>query len=235
NQSALAKAELALTLARLDLEKYEQGDFPKADNEARAAVALAQEDLSRATERSEYTARLVRKGYASPTQLDEERLSLMRYENKLSSVQRGLSLLNNHTRRRTMTELVAAVEDAESDLARVEKIAKIAVLSRQVQLHTRQKRLDATQEYVDRLRRSIAACTIRAPRSGEIIYANEGSVRDEIVEGEMVRNKQEVIRIPDLSNMDVRLRIHESLIEGVRQGLPAHVQLDAFPELNLTG
>jgi HlyD family secretion protein len=235
NQSSLAKSELAFTLARLDLEKYEQGEFPKAEKEARAAVALAKEDVSRATERYEYTARLVRKGYESPVKLEQERLSLMRYENKLSNVERELNLLNNHTRRRMMTQLSAGVVDSQSELARVEKIANIAVLNRQVQLHTRQKRLEATQEYVDRLRKSIAACTIRAPRSGEIIYANDGSVRDEIVEGEMVRNKQEVVRIPDLSNMDVRLRIHESLIEGVRQGLPASVQIDAYPELRLTG
>lgn len=235
NQSALAKAELALSLARLDLEKYEQGDFPKADKEARAAVALAQEDVSRARERYEYIARLVRKGYESPVTLEQERLSMMRYENKLGTAQGELDLLNDHTRRRTMTELKAAVLDAQSELDRVEKIAKIAVLNRQVQLHTRQKRMDATQEYVDRLRKSIAACTIRAPRSGEIIYANEGSVRDEIVEGKMIRNKQEVVRIPDLSRMDVKLRIHESLIEGVRQGLPATVQLDAYNDLQLTG
>lgn len=235
NQSALAKAELARDLARLDLEKYEQGDFPKADKEAKAAVALAQEDVSRARERYEYTSRLVRKGYESPVTLEKERLSMMRYENKLANAHRELELLKNHTRRRTMTELKAAVLDAQSELDRVEKIGKIAVLNRQVQLHTRQKRLDATQEYVDRLRQSIAACTIRAPRSGEIIYANEGSVRDEIIEGETVRNKQEVVRIPDLSQMDVKLRIHESLIEGVRQGLPANVQLDAYPNLQLTG
>lgn len=235
NESGIAKAELALKLARLDLEKYAQGDFPKAEKEARAAVALAQEDVSRARERYDYTSRLVRKGYESPVALEEERLSRMRYENQLAVAQRELDLLNDHTRRRTMTELKAAVINAQSERDRVEKISRIAVLNRQVQLHTRQKRLDATQEYVDRLRKSIAACTIRAPRSGEIIYANEGSVRDEILEGEIVRNKQEVIRIPDLSRMDVKLRIHESLIEGVRQGLRATVQLDAYPDLLLWG
>jgi HlyD family secretion protein len=235
NQSALAKAQLALNLARLDLEKYEQGEFPKSEKEAEAAVALAEEDVSRAKDRYEYTARLVRKGYESPVNLEQERLSLMRYENKLANAERELNLLNRHTRRRTMTQLEAAVIDAQAELDRVEKMATIALLNRQVQLHTRQKRMDASQEYVDRLSKSIAACTIRAPKSGEIIYANEGSVRDEIVEGETVRNKQEVVRIPDLSRMDVKLRIHESLIEGVRQGLPATVQLDAYNDLRLTG
>jgi HlyD family secretion protein len=235
NQSALAKAELTFKLARLDLEKYEEGEFPKSEKEAEAAVALAEEDVSRATDRYEYTARLVRKGYESPVNLEQERLSLMRYENKLDNAERELNLLNQHTRRRTMTELEAGVVDAQAELERVKKMAGIALLNRQVQLHTRQKRLDASQEYVDRLRKSIAACTIRAPRSGEIIYANEGSVRDEIVEGELVRNKQEVVRIPDLSRMDVKLRIHESLIEGVRQGLPVRVQIDAYRDLYLSG
>jgi HlyD family secretion protein len=235
NQSTLAKSQLALSLARLDLEKYAQGDFPKAENEAKAAVALAKEDVSRARDRYEYTSRLVRKGYESPVNLEQERLSLMRYENKLANAERELNLLNDHTRRRTMTQLEAAVVNAQSELERVEKIGTIAVLNRQVQLHTRQQRLAAAQEYVDRLRKSIAACTIRAPRSGEIIYANEGSVRDEIIEGATIRNRQEVVRIPDLAQMDVKLRIHESLIEGVRQGLPATVQIDAYNGLKLAG
>lgn len=235
NQSAVAKAKLALQLARLDLEKYEQGDFPKADKEARADVALAEEDLSRARERYTYVSRLVRKGYESPVQLEQERISLMRYENKLSNTQRAQDLLVDHTRRRTLTELRANVVQAKSELQRVEKIARIAMLNREVYVHSRQKRLDSIQEYVDRLRKSIDACTIRSPRSGEIIYANEGSIRDEIVEGEYIRNRQEVVRIPDLEQMDVNLRIHESLIDGVRQGLRANVSIDAYPGMELPG
>src|SRR5690606_7896644 len=135
------------------------GDFPKSEKEAEAAVALAEEDVSRAKDRYEYTARLVRKGYESPVNLEQERLSLMRFENKLSNAERELKLLKEHTRRRTMTELEAAVVDAQAELDRVEKMGNIALLNRQVQLHTRQKRLDASQQYVDRIRKSIDACT----------------------------------------------------------------------------
>ena len=230
NESGLAKAQLALQLAQLDLQKYAEGDFPKAEKEAKAAVALAEEDVSRAKERYEYTARLVRKGYESPMSLEKERLALLEYENKLKNVRRELSLLIEYTKSRTMTELKAAEIEAKRALDQVEKISRIAVLNRQVQVHSRTKKRDSTLEYVERLRKSIAACTIRAPATGEIIYANEGSIRNEIVEGEYVRNRQEVVRVPDLSQMEVKLRIHESLIDGVREGLPATIQLDAFPD-----
>ena len=235
NESGLAKAALNLELAQLDLNKFIEGDQPKEQKEAEAAVALAQEDVSRAKERYEYMMRMARKGYENPMSVEKERLQLLRLENKLDTARRALSVLLDHTHPRMLKQLEAGVTEAQRAMERANKIAKVAILNRQVRLHTRQTKYDATLEYVERLRKSIAACTIKAPKSGEIIYANEGSVRDEVIEGEYIRRGQDVVRIPDLSTMDVDIRIHESLINGVRKGLPVNIRVDAYPDQILTG
>ena len=235
NESALAKAKLAMRLAELDLQKYREGEYPKEEKEARAAVALAKEDLSRARERLKFVNRMVRKGYESPMAVENERIQLMKYENRLVNAEAALSLLTKHTQQRTLTALESAAEQARSSLERAEQIADIAIQNRQVRVHSYQRKFDAYEEYNERLRESIAGCTIRAPMTGEIIYANEGSIRNEILEGEYIRRRQEVVRMPDLTRMEVKLRIHEALIDGVRQGLPAKIKLDAYPDMQLFG
>lgn len=229
NQSLIARAELAAMLAELDRERYHEGEFPKLLREAQAKVAMASEDLKRAEDRYEYVTRKARKGYESYTKLESERISLLKYENALSVARRELSVLEKYTGPRQFTELEALAENTKLELARIRDQAKLSLGNQQVLVQNRERQYQRHVEYADRLRRSIEACKIRAPKTGEIIYANEGSMRNEILEGKFVRYRQEVVRIPNLEALQVDVRIHESQINGVREGLEAVVSVDALP------
>jgi HlyD family secretion protein len=87
-----------------------------------------------------------------------------------------------------------------------------------------------------RLQNQIAACTLRAPQAGEVVYANQRSRRSEpavIEEGATVRERQTIINLPDLTQMKVDARIHESkisqLVNRAESQLPVLVRIDAFP------
>lgn len=235
NESTIAKAELAGMLARLDFEKYVEGEFPKRQKEAEAAVALAEVDVSRAAKRHEYVVRMARKGYETYKQVEKERISLLKYEHKLNTARRALEVLVTYTHERQFTELQSVAAESERELARVRRQADLSLANQRLLVENRRRRYQQHTDYADRLNRSIAACTIRSPQTGEIIYANEGSVRNEILEGETVRYRQEVVRIPDLDELHVELRIHESQITGVAEGLEATISVDAYPGLVFTG
>ena len=72
-----------------------------------------------------------------------------------------------------------------------------------------------------------------------MIYANESDRRgnQEIIiqEGAVIRERQVVIRLPDLTQMQVKAKISESRIGFVRVGMPATITLDAFPDLKMEG
>jgi HlyD family secretion protein len=235
NESSLAKAKIARHLAELDLKKYIEGEYPRLLKEAEGAVALAEEDVARAKDRLEFTERMARKGYDSPVSVEREQLSVFRYETGLINAQNALDVLVNHTKGRTLAELTAKARDAELELKRVEQIADMALANRQLQVATRESNLQAMIQDVERLQKSIDACMIRAPKTGEIIYANEGSVRNEVILGEYIRHHQDVVRVPDLTQMKVDVRIHESLIDGIRPGLTAAVTVDAYPDVPFRG
>jgi hypothetical protein len=63
-----------------------------------------------------------------------------------------------------------------------------------------------------------------------VVYANDpgrsrfgGSQQAQIEEGAMVREGQALVRLPDLSKMQVSVTIHESRVDQVRPGIPARI------------
>ena len=58
----------------------------------------------------------------------------------------------------------------------------------------------------------MAACTIRAPEDGLVIYASsiERREREPIQEGTQVRQSHWLLRLPDVSHMKVLLKVQES-------------------------
>jgi hypothetical protein len=56
-----------------------------------------------------------------------------------------------------------------------------------------------------------------------------------IEEGAVVRNRQEIIKLPDTSAMKVSIKIHESHINQIERGQPAFVVLDSLPDQRFRG
>ena len=56
-----------------------------------------------------------------------------------------------------------------------------------------------------------------------------------IEEGAVVRNRQELIKLPDVAEMKLLVKIHESHINQIRSGQPAYVVLDSMPDQRFRG
>ena len=82
------------------------------------------------------------------------------------------------------------------------------------------------------------ATTIRAPQDGLVVYQISDShfSSESLIEGgAVVRNRQELIKLPDLSRMKVVVKVHESHVNMIRPGLPAFVMLDSMPDERFRG
>ncbi len=236
NESGMAKAELATLLAKLDLTKFEDGEYERSRKESENNVVLADENYRRSLKYFEYVQRLASKGYQSPMDVEQERLKVTRYRNELQTAVGKLHVLETYEYPREIRELQAKAEESVRELARVEKRAAVAVLNREIRMRSQESRMQATLDYVERLRDNIAACTIRAPQSGELVYASEGyGSNNDIEVGESIRYQQSVVHIPDFNQMKVIVRVHESRINGVTADIPAHIRIDAFPDRQLNG
>ena len=74
-----------------------------------------------------------------------------------------------------------------------------------------------------KLERQIAACEIKAPADGLVVYANDpnrafGSSQPQIEEGATVRERQKIFSLPDITRMQVNTKVHESQIDKLEPG-----------------
>jgi len=85
----------------------------------------------------------------------------------------------------------------------------------------------------DRALEEIKHCVVKAERSGLVIHPNAAKWETApIAEGATVHKDQVLLLMPDLSKMQVKVGIHESVIDRMKEGLSARVTL---PDKTLDG
>ena len=248
NKTAEAEAQLAVELAKLELEMYmdkSSGTFQlsveeierEIDNtknstmEARAALELARVDRSGMKE-------LFKLGYRGKSDLDQSQLKFLDAENRLASSVNAMKTYQGNRRKLTVYEfqmqklqLEGAVETARRGLAQVQNDNK-SLLEQALAAKLEAENTEAKElERLERQKLQLERCKIYAPHSGMVVYAQERRGNTEIAEGATVRERQNILSLPNLSLMQVKTQVHEAVLDQVRVGMPATVKVDAFPEM----
>jgi HlyD family secretion protein len=235
NESDIAAAELKLKLALLDREKYINGDFLQETKTIQGEIQLANEDLTRAQEKYAFTQRLIKKGYATQSELEADRIAVAKATIALSVADEKLRVLKDFTHERQLAEKESNAQEYERELARVKLKAEAALTQYEADFRAKTLTHQVEKEQFEKVKRQLQVCIIKAPRDGLVVYANTrtggrgGSNEPLIFEGAKVKERQAIINLPDVSNMQVNARIHESKIDMVREGLPATIRVDALP------
>jgi len=205
------QAEEDYAAARIAVDEYQQGTYQQELQTIEAQITVALENLRSAENLLEHTQRMTRKGFATPLQFEADKFAVKRAQLDLAAAQTAKQVLQKFTYLKMVKQLEAARDAAKAHMES-EKAAFELEKSKLAQL---EKELDL--------------CTIHAPQSGMVIYANEQGRRRRsndqamVEEGAVVRERQSIIRLPDLSRMQVKVQVHESRVEKVQPGMPAKV------------
>ena len=176
------------------------------------------------------------RGTATRTTSRRPALRSSRAKLDLAASQEELNVLETYTKKRTEAELKAKAEELVREVERVKLEAEAEMTKAQKTLQTRQQTLASEREILAKLKEQIDACTLRAPQDGQVVYANlgsnsrrsDGSASIEL--GATVRERQDIINLPDITQMKVECRIHESLISSIREGVPARIRIVSYPD-----
>ena len=233
NESNIAAAELRLMVARLELQKYLNGDFVIRRTKILGDLQFAEENLQTAHERSSQTAALMQKGYATSKELVTNRLgeTKARIAYEIADMRRRLFFQFSH--RRDLAEREANVRRWTAEADRVKLRAQAATTQREVDLLARKRTVTIETQRYEKLQKQIAACTIRTPCAGTVVYANSAnagraSPEPLIYQGAKVRERQPLVHLPDVTHMQVQARVHESKVLQLREGMAAEIRLDAL-------
>lgn len=227
-------AELAFTLAKLDLNKFVEGDYPAQIKAADAEVTLARGDLSRAENTLNGSERLAEKDFITSDELEGDRLSALRANLNVQLAVEAKMVLTEFTYQRTMAELESDVNQTEQAWSRAQRKAKADVVQAQASLGAKELEHKRQVDKLNDVQENLAATKIFAPASGTVVYATSGSHsyrgRDEpLAEGTVVRERQELIHLPTTDLFMAKVDVHESSLSKVKEGLPVRITVDANP------
>lgn len=232
----LSDAELAAEMAATDLEKYNEGQWPQLSKKAEGAINLASEELRRAQDRLSGTRRLEEKGYATSSELVADELVVKRREIELETAQEERRMLIEFDAPKTRRQLAANLQNMKIRLDRTIRQNETLIEKADLQLKSSRETLDLRARKLEELRSARQYTKILAPQSGLVVYHKTHAWRGEAIqEGAEVRERQEIISLPDISRMQVNVNIYENQISLIKPGMRAHVKLDALPDQRFNG
>ena len=227
NNANLEAADVSLVLAQIALKQYEEGTYPQALANAKTELDTAKINLKNAEEKLGQTKALQAKGFVTMTQVKDDELAVRNAGNNVEKAQTALDVLVNYTHQMDMAEKQNAVSQAEQKLARTKRENAASLSQKDADVRAKDQALSVLKRRMERLDQQLAACTIKAPAEGMVVYAtsNDRNAQNSLQEGAQVRERQNLLRLPDTSSMKAVVRIPETQVSRLREGQRASVTL----------
>ncbi|UCG31796.1 MAG: efflux RND transporter periplasmic adaptor subunit [Phycisphaerales bacterium] len=238
NASDIRKGELAVRIAELNKNKYEEGDWEQAKQEARLNLERAQEELRRATEKLADSEKLAAKNFISQLDLDDDKFRAYEAQISLQKAELALEILQKYTHEVDRARVESDWEEAKKELERIRKSADANEAKKKANKEGKQTELDYIQQEIKKYEGQLANCKIYAPSAGFVVYYNEDhrwGGETQIREGVEVHERQSILTIPDPAVMTAILRIHEAKVDKVQVGQKALVEVEGVPGETFTG
>jgi HlyD family secretion protein len=237
-ESEISAADLKLEFAKRDLQKYLEGEARQLKRNLEIEISTVKENLVVATDRYDWSKKLHAKGFETKSNLDKDQLAVLQYGLKLEQATNALAMFDFFDFPKQKRLLESAVHEAEKELARVRLQGEGKLKQFEADVKTQESTVELNRAKLQRDQSNLAGCRIIAPQDGLAVYAmgnNRFSSESLIEEGATIRNRQEIIKLPDVSEMKLAIKIHESHINMIRTGLGAYVVLDSMPDQRFRG
>ena len=237
NKTDIEKAERALDVARVELQKFLEADVPAKLRELKLAIDEQKVAVERARDRLDANRQLRKEDFVTENDVKDAEINFRKAENSLQTAQQNLSNYEKYQHPMELKAKKAGVVEAERGLERAKKRAsaqlqaKIAQLQRQ---KTSQKRLQFQHK---RQKEQLEKMIIKAPTDGTVLYGDPDNPwsAQQIKVGQQVWNSMTLITLPDPSEMAVTLFIHEADIDKIKKGMQAFVTSETKKDTTYEG
>ena len=205
------QAENDYSVAKISIKEYEEGTFKQELQAAETQETIALENLRNAQNSLEHSQKMFRKGYLSKLELESQEFAVKRSQLELDSANSAKEVLIKYTKAKMLEDLQSKVATAEA------------------KQNSARRSYELEQNKLTKLEAQKDNCVINAPQSGMVVYANSksrwGQQTASIEEGATVRERQAIIKIPDLTRMQVNVKVHESKVEMLEPELRAIIKV----------
>ena len=207
SQVARSKADLAR--AKIAISEYLEGRFVSGLAKIQKDLAIDESSVLSAKNRLKHARMMARSEYASELEVEEKEFAVSQAELSMKLTQTRIDVLEKFTKKEELATLNGAL-----NVAKATHEANV-------------ERAYADHERLNRAKEELQYCVIKAARGGMVIYptGKDWSNAPEIEEGATVHKDQILLLMPDLAKMQVKVGIHESIIDRINPGLSAKVTM----------
>jgi HlyD family secretion protein len=240
-ESDVNQAELSLEFARQDLQKYEEGQYPKDVNEANKRITLAKEELERAQQTLDWSNKLFEEKYLSETERAADEITVKRRKLEYDLAVADFRLLEDFTHPRQIRQFQSDVQQAISALDRAKRKADADKRQAEADLNAKQAEYTRQQTKLAKIEDQIKKTTILAPCDGLVVYATStksglaSMLKEPLAEGQQVFERQELIYLPTDTSTMAEVSVHETSLAKVRVGQPAIITVETLPGRKFLG
>ncbi len=227
NDSMIKEAELKVTFAKMDLEKYlgaklsdeviekrNKGgniNYKEIINSEKLAgealnkkrqlennIDLAKEEVIRAQNELDWSKKLAEKGYISKNELEADQLSLKQKEVNFEQAQLSFQLFINYEFPKNVEQLLSNYTEAIAELERTKAKAKSRLIQAESDLKSKKATYQLNVKRLDELEKNIANCTIVATAPGFVTYSTSASGFRALIQGVQIQPGASVLQSQEL-------------------------------------
>jgi HlyD family secretion protein len=202
-------------------------------------IEMAGSKLARAQGKLDGTQQLYDANYVAEIELQGDKLEWRSCEMQNKQMGINMQLFRRYDFPKEAEKLLSDYCESKRELERTHARCRSKLAQTNAQLKSTGATFDLQKERLDKLKKQIASCVIRAPGSGLVVYASSSGgwwYRDRPIEvGYTVQQNEEIMSLPDTSEMIVEITVHESSITKIKPGQIAKITIDAFPDRIFTG
>ncbi len=216
SRSSAERAKANVARAELAIPEYLEGRYPSQLMRLQKDLAIAQSNLTTSQNMLAHSEMMAERGYVSELEVEEDTFAVTRATLNVNVKKTEIDVLKQFTKAIELETLKGNLNAAKARHAANEERAQMDAARRDLALE------------------ELEHCVIKAERGGLVIYpaAEKWKRAPKIEEGATVHRDQTLLLMPDLSQMQVKVGIHESIVDRIKPGLAARISL---PDKTLDG
>ncbi len=214
--ATLAQSKATVANAKIAIPAYLEGSYQTQMKQLERGETIARTNLETAEKMLINTKKMFRRGYVTELEVEGNAFTVTQAELELEVVKTEIDVLQKYTKEMQLETLNGNLKASKS------------------KLQADEAGFTMDEARLKRAREELENCVIKAERSGLVIYPSAAAWKEtpDIAEGVNVRKDQTLLLMPDLSRMQVKVGIHESIVDRVKPGQGARITL---PDRTLDG
>ncbi len=224
DQANVELAKSDLEVGKITLQEYLDGQYVKDRIDLENKLTMARSDLEMWRERADWSDLMSRPGrlYVTVSQAEADAARRRTAELTLKNLEKQTEVLDKLTQKKFETQYRGSIDKLSRQVKMYETVLKKRHEADLVKFQTARALYEKQLSKLQDIEEEIDNCFIRAPRDGMVVYYVEerarfgGSSGGVIAQGEQVKEGQKLLSVPNLKNMVVNARVHESMVSRVK-------------------